>query len=185
MNDIVEKDIIEKAAGGDLAAFESIYRNTAELVYNVAFGVLRNNEEAEEITQEVFLKVHDKLKYFKGRSSFKTWIYRITMNAAITRYKKIAKERERNVELDENIEIPVQLAKHALDEEHEKITVNAMLGELNPDQKACVVLRELEGLSYKEISDTLKIGINTVRTRLKRAREKFLDMRRGGVKNEM
>ncbi|HPS20493.1 MAG TPA: RNA polymerase sigma factor [Candidatus Omnitrophota bacterium] len=185
MEDIVSKEILEKAMRGDLEAFESVYRASAGFVYNVAFRVVHNKEEAEEVVQDVFLKIYDKLKGFRSESSFKTWVYRITANAAINRYKRIAKEKERHVEFDENCDVAVDADKIGMDEKYYKDKVNDILDKLNPDQKACVVLRELEGLSYQEISSVLNVGINTVRTRLKRARERFMDLNKGGVENEL
>ena len=82
MNNITENTII-KASEGSMEDFERIYKEYSGFVYNVAFRVVNNMDEAQEVTQEVFLIVYRKLKSFQFKSSFKTWIYRITVNLAI------------------------------------------------------------------------------------------------------
>lgn len=183
MQDITD-EIIVKAAGGDLEAFEFIYRATSGFVYNVAFRVVNNRQDAEEVTQEVFLTVYNKLNSFRFQSSLKTWIYRVTANAAINYAKRVSKDHK-HMELDEQITAGPQEANDNISKEHNEKVVTALLDSLNPDQRACVVLRSIEGLSYQEIADALGININTVRSRLKRARETLLSMRDEVMTNEL
>ena len=178
-------DIIIKAQEGDIGSFELIYKATAGFVYNVAHRVVYNTQDAEEITQEVFLNVHHKLKNFRFGSSLKTWIYRITVNCAINHSKKLARERERKAEYKGNLNPWQLLSESASDNHRHKETIEMFLKILNPDQRICVVLRSIEGLSYQQIAETLKISINTVRSRLKRAREKLLAMRKEVIKDEL
>jgi RNA polymerase sigma-70 factor (ECF subfamily) len=179
MTEITE-DVLTQAAQGDLKAFELIYKHSSSFVYNVAFRVVGNKEDAQEVAQEVFLTVHHKLKEFRFESSFKTWTYRITTNLAINMAKKNSKIRNKTATFDEEINpIAVEAnVKVNIEKEHNEQLVKNLLNEINPDQRACVVLRNIEGLSYEEIAQTLKININTVRTRLKRAREKMLLVRK-------
>ena len=83
------KDILIKASQGNMEAFEEIYGSSSDFVYNVAFRITNSREDAEEITQDVFLKIHRNLKNFQFRSSFKTWVYRITVNTVIGRLEPI------------------------------------------------------------------------------------------------
>ena len=178
-------DIIIKAQEGDIGSFELIYKATAGFVYNVAYRIVYNAQDAEEITQEVFLNVHHKLKDFRLESSLKTWIYRITVNRAINYSKRGAREREKTSEYRDNLN-PWQLLNGSAAEGHRnKEVVEMLLKMLNPDQRICVVLRSIEGLSYQQIAETLKISINTVRSRLKRAREKLLATRREVISDEL
>ncbi|MDD3374537.1 MAG: RNA polymerase sigma factor [Candidatus Omnitrophica bacterium] len=170
----IAQDILERSAAGDLEAFESLYKVSSGFVYTVAFRVLHRHQDAEEITQDVFVSVYKNLGKFEFRSSFKTWIYRITINAALNRAKKNSKERKTSVVLND-YQIDSESYKNH-QEQMEKDSsglAQELLEVLNPDQKACVILRSIEGLSYHEIAESLKIKINTVRTRLKRAREKM------------
>lgn len=174
----ISGEILKKAQGGDLASFEVIYRAASGFVYNVAYRIVHSREDAEEVTQEVFLNIYRNLKYFRLESSFKTWAYRIATNCAINHFKGAAREKTRREEYYKSSD-PWQAVNEsrkngmACDE-----AINLLLKAINPDQRACVVLRNVEGLSYRQIADTLKISINTVRSRLKRAREKMLAMKR-------
>jgi RNA polymerase sigma-70 factor (ECF subfamily) len=179
----IDKDIIIRAAEGDMEAFEEIYRKTSGYVYTIAFRITSSREDAQEATQDVFLSVHKNLRSFRFQSSFKTWIYRIATNMAINMYRKRSKERGRTVVFDETIEIerPEERKTETFDKEHNETIVRNMLDALPPEQKACLVLKEIEGLKYEEIAQTLKININTVRSRLKRAREKLISRYRQEV----
>jgi len=177
MNDI-SADILKKASAGDMNSFELIYKETSGFVYNVALRVLNNSEDAEEVTQEVFLTVYHKLKDFRFESSLKTWIYRITVNRAINLAKK--RSRDKVIKTEYENESKIQAAPDKGKEERSGV-VDTLLRSVDPDQRACLVLRDIEGLSYKEISDTLKVNINTVRSRLNRAREKLLNLKKVGV----
>lgn len=174
MNDI-STDILKKASTGDMSSFESIYKSTADFVYNVAWRILNNNEDAEEVAQEVFITIYHKLKYFRFESSLKTWIYRITVNRAINLVKKRSKEKMKVTEYEREFHSGTETTH---DKEKQNGIIEALLKLVDPDQRTCLVLRNIEGLSYKEISDALKININTVRSRLRRAREKLLALKK-------
>ena len=174
MEDIAKNTLI-KAADGDIDAFEEIYKTAGDYVYNIAFRVTGNRESAEEVTQDVFLKIHDSLKDFRFGSAFKTWIYRITVNTAINASKKRAKDTSRMTDYNEEVlnKPASDILRQQINEEENEILVQRLLALLEPEQKACIVLRDIEGLSYKDIARTLTLNINTVRSRLKRAREKL------------
>ena len=174
----ISQDMLVKAASGDLVAFEEVYKATSSFVYNIAYRVVNNREDAMEVAQEVYMTVYDKLKTFRFESSFKTWIYRITANSAINYAKKAS--RYKAVPFEESYgEISIESDAHLkMQEEERSKLVEDLLKELNVDQRACVVLRDIQGLSYDEIATSLGVNINTVRTRLKRAREKLVRIRK-------
>ncbi len=165
-------DILSEAASGNLRAFERIYKINANFVYNIAFRITNNKELAEEITQDVFLKIYKNLKNFRFRASFKTWIYRITVNTAINTLKREAAKWGRRIHYEEynSKHSAAEAVRERLNKEENEIIIKKLLSYINPEQRACVILKDIEGLTYKEISKTLKININTVRSRLKRAR---------------
>lgn len=170
-------DILKQAAEGHMEAFEQIYRSTCGFVYNVALRIIHNYADAEEVTQDVFMKVYHSLKDFRFRSSFKTWLYRITVNTAINRYRSTRREKKDRVDFDTVINtVPVAqpVGQDALVKGDNELLLNKLLEGLSPEYKACLVLREIEGLSYKEIAASLNIPVNTVRSRLRRAREALL-----------
>lgn len=174
----ISKDILVRASQGDIQAFEEVYKASSSFVYNVALRVVNNREDASEVTQEVFMIIYDKLKNFRFESSFKTWVYRITANYAINFAKKNSRRKTVSYEEAFGAGAVTSEAEAHMDQEHQNDIVANLLGEINPDQRACVVLRNIEGLSYQEIAKALNININTVRSRLKRAREKLLTLRK-------
>lgn len=172
----ISNDLVMKAAHGDMAAFEEIYKASSGFVYNVALRITNNRSDADEVTQDVFVKVHKNLRDFGFRSAFKTWIYRIAANTALNHCKWRGRHDKGNVEYNPVVhDIAAPDATGAeRDKEDAKKSVVSLLEILDPDQRACIVLRELEGLDYRAIADTLNININTVRSRLNRAREKLI-----------
>jgi RNA polymerase sigma-70 factor (ECF subfamily) len=183
----LSKDIIEKAAQGDLGAFEAIYKATSGFVYHTALRILNNAADAQEVTQDIFMKIYDNLKRFEFRSNFKTWVYRITVNTAINAYNKNIRRAGNR----EDFEIVMQTQGHppeingVVDGLEQERMLSCLLDTLTPDHRAIIVLREIEGLSYEEIAASLHITINTVRSRLKRARESLLQNREKVVENDL
>lgn len=175
--DNIAADVLERASRGDMDAFEQVYKATSSFVYNVASRITRNSADAEEVTQDVFMKIYKNLKSFRFRCAFKTWVYRITVNTAINRYRKSKREEKGRVDSDFIIEsLPdSRLPTEGVIQSDNETRLNALLDILSHEHKTCLILREIEGLSYQEISDTLKIPVNTVRSRLKRARQALLE----------
>ena len=186
MLDITE-EVITKAANGDMESFELIYRHYSRFVYNVAYRVVCNQEDAEEITQDVFVIIHKKLGSFRFASALKTWVYRVTMNTAINYAKKAGRERGRAVEFNEEITMTESSTKQevVIEEDSNKQVIESLLNSLSADQRACLVLRSIEGLSYQQIADALNININTVRTRIKRGREALMALKKEVINNEV
>lgn len=182
----ISRDVLERASAGDPGAFEQVYRSASGFVYNVALRITRNAADAEEVTQDVFMKVHRSLKDFRFRSTFKTWVYRIAANTAINCARKSARERRGLVQGEGVVEsLPGQgSAADAVLQDDQEERLQALLGRLSADHRACLVLREIEGLSYQEIAEALRIPVNTVRSRLIRARQALLEETRKGLKND-
>lgn len=172
MENDIPIELIREAGNGNMTAFEEIYRLTSGFVYNVALRITRCHADAEEITQEVFVKMHRALAQFEFRSSCKTWLYRIAANTAITRCRKDTRESVLKWKYQKHLEVESQQSPVA-NSDKEKV-IDALLGCLDEDQRACVVLRDMEGLAYEKISEILNIPLNTVRSRLHRARSNML-----------
>lgn len=182
----IEPELVTKAAGGDMAAFEEIYVRTSGFVYGIALRVLGDRSEAEDVTQEVFIRVYRNLKGFGFRSSLSTWLYRITMNATLNARRRYSRDADRRVEYNDETHGPAQgpdQSEKASRLEREKALAK-LLENLSPEHRACIVLREIEDLSYEEMADVLHININTVRSRLKRAREALMAAGRKEVKSD-
>ncbi len=182
MEDIKETTVRD-AANGDERAFQEIYLHFSTFVFSISVRMMRNHTDAEEVTQEVFVQVYKSLKKFRFQSSLKTWVYRITVNTVINYCKKYNKERSRTEGYDETMNVQgvaPEMEQKSYKEEQE-FKVKKILELLSSDQRAIVILREIEGMDYREIAETLDINLNTVRSRLKRAREKMMQYVKKGV----
>jgi len=181
--DNVSLDTLKRASEGGIDAFEEVYKASSSFVYNVALRITRNCADAEEVTQDVFMKIYHSLKDFHFRSTFKTWVYRITVNESINHYRKSARQEKNRVDYDGAIEtLPggYATAEGAIKNDNEA-RLNALLGDLSTEHKTCIVLREIQGLSYQEIASAINVPINTVRSRLKRARQALLEIAGKGL----
>jgi RNA polymerase sigma-70 factor, ECF subfamily len=180
----ISRETITQASQGDLKAFEQIYGATSGFVYSVAYRIVNNRADAQEVTQDAFMQIYRNLKNFKFQSSFKTWAYRIATNTAINKYRQGSRERMRlqGYEQEARRQPAADAAVEYIDQENAEKKVSSLLQMLDTDQRACIVLREIEGLSYKEMASALNININTVRSRLKRARQALMEraQRRAG-----
>jgi len=182
----IPREIIMQASHGDMQAFEKIYKATSGFVYSVARRMLRSDDDAQDVVQEVFLKIHRNLKSFRFQSSFTTWVYRITANTAINAYRRIAKELSRRGNYDYALatESAPNNTRVSIEQKDAEGVVASLLATLNPDQRACIILREIQGLRYDEIAASLGININTVRSRLKRARQALMACRTSEVTDD-
>lgn len=177
--------IIDKAANGDRAAFEEIYHACAGYVFNTALRMTQSRESAQDVSQDVFVTLHAHLKDFRYQARLTTWIYRITVNKAINYMKAERKMKRADVDVAD-VQVPCENSVYTKAENDERSRiVDKLLGMLTPDQRACLVLRNIEGLSYADIAQALRTNINVVRSRLKRAREKLLSLRNEVMGHEM
>lgn len=170
------REVLIEASEGNRDAFEKVYRATSDYVYTIALKIIGNRADAEEVVQDVFMKIFRGIRRFRFESSFSTWVYRVTVNSAISASRKAERRRAGQVEYNDAVALGNErnTTREALDKRHNEARIRSLLAALNPDQRACVVLREIEGLRYKEIADVLGININTVRSRLLRAREALM-----------
>lgn len=180
----ISQQTVKRAVGGDREAFEEIYRVLSPFVYNVALGMVAARESAEDITQEVFLKIHKNLWKFRFRSTLKTWTYRVTVNTALNFLRKYPSGRTIEMKNPELYAVEPGVYEH-MEKEDGRRRLASLLEKLNPDQRACLILRELQGFSYEEIARALGVKINTVRSRLKRARQILMNEAKEVVKNEV
>jgi len=175
-----EKALVEKARQGDLAAFNSLISAYQNIAYNVAFRILGNHYDASDAVQEAFIKAFRAIHKFKG-GSFKVWLLRIVTNACKDALR--ASKRKPTVPLSpqgrELESVPFSVNEENPEnyaERHELARlVQEAIDTLPFDQKAVIVLADLEGLDYFEISEALGIPLGTVKSRLSRARAKVRD----------
>jgi RNA polymerase sigma-70 factor, ECF subfamily len=177
-----DADLIERLKAGDEEALEAIFNRYSAKLYNVAKRILGEVADAEEVIQDVFWTAFRKAKSFRGTAQFSTWLYRLTVNAALGKIRRSKKNKE--VEYEEYLPKFQQDGHHSvrpvvdwsdtLDEkyaEHElQQLLNDALDQLKPLDKSAVVLSDMEGMSDKEIAAMLGLTISAVKTRLHRAR---------------
>jgi len=178
-----EVEVVQRAKQGDQDAFSELVNEYSERIYNLGLRILRKKEDAEDILQETFLTVVQKIDTFDGRSSFFTWIYRIATNAALMKLRKKKPQiidLPDNPDFQESIESKVfidwsQDASLNVQNNEVKKTLNAAINELSEIYKTVFILRDIEQLSIKETSKILNITEENVKIRLRRARQHLRD----------
>lgn len=178
-----DRELVGRAQKGDRAAFRVLFERYSRRAYSLAFGVVRNPDDALDVVQDAFIKAHRHLDKFEGQASFYTWLYRIVMNLAIDHLRKNRRQKvvdfsETNLSQDadnvgEESLIPRILGgnpgRSLMDKEiRERIAV--ALDELSDNHRAVLVMRELEGLSYEEMAQAMGCSKGTIMSRLFHAR---------------
>jgi RNA polymerase sigma-70 factor (ECF subfamily) len=165
---------IQRAADGDQAAWDTIVQTYWRRVFNVAYRFVGTYEEAEDLTQEIFLKVFRSLSTFDRRANFQTWLISISRNLCIDRYRSGRRDREvfaREVDAGTVPAVAPGLSPHARVEQQDRIALlREALKALSPALRTAVLLRDVHELSYQEIADQLGIAEGTVKSRIYRGR---------------
>jgi len=172
-----DRAFVEATLDGDNLAFGKLVERYQRRVYALAYGILRNREDAWDVSQEAFVKAYKNLSTWHGESAFYTWLYRITYNFALDTLR--AKGRRGTVAIDESMPESDLNLDHIAQPEHPGAAVDrrelaevvsAAMAKLTEKHRAIIVLREIEGLSYEEMAEVLKISKGTVMSRLFHAR---------------
>ena len=175
---MTEWELIEQLKQKSEAAFKTIVDTWQDMVYNTVIGILQNAEDAEDVSQEVFVKVYESVQSFKGESKFSTWIYRIAVTKSLDHLRrKKRKKRFAFIESlfnknDEIINDPPDFFHPgvALEKKQDNSVLFKAIAELPENQNTAFVLNKVEGLSYQEISEIMKISESAVDSLLHRAK---------------
>lgn len=175
---------VRQAKEGDKAVFGTLVNQYYEMVYAVVFGVVRHREAARDVTQEVFVKAWRQIQKFAGDSKFKTWIYRIAVNAAIdwTRQRKFTESLDATDSSGEEdrpalvITDPKAGPRELGTQSELRRLLDHAIEQLSPEHRAVLVMREWQELSYDEIAELLGVQIGTVMSRLFYARKKLAEI---------
>ncbi|HEY0514203.1 MAG TPA: sigma-70 family RNA polymerase sigma factor [Thermoanaerobaculia bacterium] len=176
--------LVERHRCGDLQAFDEVYERFGEMVYNLALRLAGNREEAADLAQEIFLRIYRHLGSFGGRSTLKTWVFRIAINHCRDR---LSRHFVATTSIDDSEESGVPLADPGRGPEalavaaDEGRRVAEGLSRILPVFREAVVLRDLEGLSYDEIAEVLGVRVGTVRSRIARGREQLRSLLEKGL----
>ena len=166
--------LIEQCLSGDQAAWEVIVRQNWRKVFNVAYKFVGKHDEAEDLTQDIFLKIFRALATFDRRANFQTWIISISRNLCIDHYRSVRKERQtiaRDVDTGDLQPASTERGPYAAAEHQDlRVLLRQALQGLPATLRTAVVLRDLQELSYQEIADRLRLPEGTVKSRINRGR---------------
>lgn len=175
---VTDAQLIEMFLKGSEESFEELIGRYETKAYNLAMRLTRNEEDAREVLQDVFVTLYRKLGSFQGKSAFSSWLYRITVNAAFMKIRK----RKTQVALSVDDVYPQVVQAHVAENEYEnradsmyeskelRLALEKAISKLPEDYKAVFVLRDVDGLSSQEVSEILSLSIPAVKSRLHRSR---------------
>lgn len=165
-----ESELLARCRTGDFEAFAQLVQRYRDRIFNLAWQLLGNRDDAEDVAQETFLQAFEHLSEFRGDAQLLTWLYRIAINAC----KMKVRQRKFVEPLPEDFEPAEEIDWNAVEERWLlKRKIDAVLAKLSEPLRLVLVLREMHELSYDEIASVLGIPVGTVRSRLFEARRKF------------
>jgi len=188
--DIADATLVDRCRHGDSAAMERLILKYQNRIYNVILKICRNPHDAAELTQETFVKIIESIAKFQSRSSFYTWAFRIAVNLTLNYCQRCGRIGLKSLDVEdyEHNEEATQTLKEFLSDDSSpdpamvaqnkelcQIAIQSLM-KLDDEQRAVVVLRDIEGMSYAQIADVLQIKLGTVRSRLSRARSRLREI---------
>ena len=170
----VTESLIQRCLTGDQLAWEQIVRQYWRKVFNVAYKFVGKHDEAEDLTQDIFLKIFKSLDTFDRRANFQTWLISISRNLCIDHYRSVRKEREtidRDVDANELSPLSHDPSPVAALEQRDRVALLKQALSALPDTlRTAVLMRDIQELSYQEIADQLRLPEGTVKSRINRGR---------------
>lgn len=185
-----DRELVERCQRGDFDAFEVLVNRYRQRVYGLAYGMVRNEPDAVDLSQETFVKAWQAIRGFKKNASFYTWLYRIATNLCIDLVRK--RDRRPTVPLEDADDLPVDAGVEVAPSNQPLPTdevrrrelreqIDAALLELSPEHRAVVQLREFEGMDYGQIAAAMGCSIGTVMSRLHYARKHLQKLLREAI----
>lgn len=184
MEKINENNLLQKARNGDVGAFEELTTEYYSKVYSICYRMLNNTEDAYEQAQETFIKAFKYIKDFKGNCAISTWLYRIATNVCLDFIRK--HKNKKVISIEQNTFEDLQLKDSLVSENPgpekvaeanaQKQAIKEAMDKMNEKNRLVIILRDFMGLSYDEISDTMKVPVGTVKSRINRARNELREL---------
>ena len=190
---VSDKALVRKAQRGDMVAFEELVLRHRDKIYARAFSMMRNEEEAVDLSQEAWVKGWQRLKQFQGESSFVTWMTRIVINLCLDQLRKQKRHRTESIELMEEEsggverQMPVVQVNptEGLERRELRARIDKALSQISAEHRTVLILHEFEELEYKEIAKRMQCSIGTVMSRLFYARRKMANLLAGYRREEL
>jgi RNA polymerase sigma-70 factor (ECF subfamily) len=172
---------VARALGGDLRAFEGLVGRYRDVVYRIAARIA-GEDEAEDVTQDTFLRAYHRLGRYRGEGAFRAWLLQIAHNTALTAAsrRKVGAVPLTELEEEEPVSAPASLADHVEARERRR-RLDVKVKGLSPQHRTVLVLRDIEGLSYDEIARVTEAPIGSVKARLHRARGELIELLRNNT----
>lgn len=192
--DVPDAELVRLAQTGDTAAFDQLVSRYRSRIFGMIYNMVHNEQDAWDLAQDSFVKAWKSIARFRGQSSFYTWIYRIVMNVTIDSLRK-KQVQGGGAEFDDAIQLKEidpasRTVPHADALPHEQMEhkeirgrIDAAIAELSPEHRAVILMKEIEGMQYHEIADSLGCSIGTVMSRLFYARKKLQGLLRDVYEN--
>jgi RNA polymerase sigma-70 factor, ECF subfamily len=176
-----DEQLVKAAKDGDMAAFEELVARHRDKIYARAFSMMRNEDEALDLSQEAWVKSWQRLKQFQGDSSFGTWMTRIVINLCLDQLRKRKRQRTESIEemneetggVERQMPVVITNPTEGLERAELRKRIDAALKQLSHEHRTVLVLHEFEEMEYKEIARTMECSIGTVMSRLFYARRKM------------
>ena len=166
--------LAQRAARGDVQAFEELFRLYRRLVYALCLRMTQDASEAEDVTQEVFVLLFRKIGGFRGEANFTTWLHRLTVNQVLMRFRKNKSRREDALE-DEDLETRESVRPNSprASQLIDRITLEGAIAKLPPGYRAAFILHDVEGYEHEEVARILGCAVGTSKSQLHKARTKL------------
>ncbi|MFC3924881.1 RNA polymerase sigma factor [Clostridium punense] len=178
MNLVTDETLIEKVLAGECQAFEILIKKHQGVIYNYLYKITLSKEDAEDITQEVFIKAYNKLYTFERKANFSTWLFKIAVNTLNDNFKKKKVFELEKEEAMMSIKCSERdIPEEALSLKEKKLEVLKLLEGLTLEQKNAIILKYVRGFSYKEIGKVLGVSEESAKMKVYRARKKLCNTR--------
>jgi RNA polymerase sigma-70 factor, ECF subfamily len=187
MNQVIDdQTIIDRITKGDKDAYAHLVKRYQQKVYQTCMGFLHDEDDAADLTQEIFIKVYEKLPSFKGKATFSTWLYRISMNMAInvTRKQRLRSLFQRLGQNNEPLQVPGGTnADQKMLRTEQKHIIQQALSKLTSSQRKAFVLSHYRDLNNNELAEVMEISLKAAESLLFRARTKLQEEFKKAIKN--
>lgn len=192
--EVPEMDLVQRSQAGESAAFDQLVGRYRTRVFGMIYNMVHNEQDAWDLAQDSFVKAWKSIARFRGQSSFYTWVYRIVMNVTIDWLRK-KQVKGGGAEFDDNVQLreidpASRTVPHADALPHEqmehaeiRVRIDDAIAQLTPEHRAVILMKEIEGMQYHEIAESLGCSIGTVMSRLFYARKKLQNLLRDVYEN--